>query len=374
MDISNGNFRAIGGSNNLMVTRKERREAARAKSRKRADKASAKRKADIKSGKFVRSVDKDTTATARQIGRELPKETIPTKPKEEIKREEKPTIDLTPEVGRQPSGEILLNQPQAPPTTAEKALGVTLAVGAGVGIGAGLFFGGAAIAGKIAAARASAIVGKAVVQKGAGQVFGTASHFATNTKSLGLTKSLLLKAGLSIRALVAIGGALTTYPFALFEIAEASDKIGIAMFRAATVGDEEEVLRLVEIQNEMLDLSVWEKIILLIPIANVAKGVLDNINAALVSADSFRKQALEEIRKSESGEESEFQKSRRESDEAAFERKREFGEEETKRFEDIDKERQEAKERETRILQEVFRLRRAGKFDEADELELTIFE
>ena len=117
--------------------------------------------------------------------------------------------------------------------------------------------------------------------------------------------------------------------------------------------------------------------------------------ASDVSVKEAKKLRDEQIELSETGE-TEFERSRRESDEASFERKREFREEETQRFEDIDKERTQAreeqaeaeserfaqideerkvaKERETRILQEVFRLRRAGKFDEADELELTIFE
>ena len=211
--------------------------------------------------------------------------------------------------------------------------------------------------------------------------FGGANAFKANPKSIGLTKSLVVKAGISLGAASLVVGAVGSYPFARFEMAEATDKLGIAMFQASKNGDEEEVIRLSNLLDEMLDTNAWEKIIALIPYANVYQAASKNIQQAIVSANSFKEQAEKELAKKETERirleeqgESDFSKERRESDEAAFERKREFGEEESERFEGIDEERQAAKERETRILQEVFRLRRAGKFDEADELELTIFQ
>ena len=61
-----------------------------------------------------------------------------------------------------------------------------------------------------------------------------ATRFATNTKSIGLTKSLLVKAGLAVGVAGMVGTVVGTYPFAEFEFAEATDKIGIATFIACT--------------------------------------------------------------------------------------------------------------------------------------------
>ena len=173
-----------------------------------------------------------------------------------------------------------------------------------------------------------------------------ASNFIANTKSVALTKSLLLKYGMNPKVLLAVGGAIGTYPFAYFELAEASDKIGIAMFQAAQNGDEEEVLRLVEIQNDMLDMDVWEKVLMAIPVANILNGVANNIGAAIVSAKSFREAALKEIERSQTGGETEFAQERRESDEASTQRKLE----------------------EQNLDSQYFQLIRDKKYDEAEEL------
>ena len=404
MDISHGNSGTSGGSNNLMVHKKKPKNAGELGVKRRSGLFRAKDLpqdiqnrflVNVKTGALTaREKEKDLSktgreraeagkeTTARQVGREEPIT------KEQPK--ERDVINLTPKKGLQAPNEEgvidLTGQGQREKTLAEK-LGPIGIVGAGAAIGAGLFFGGTAIAGKVAAGKTAQIIGQKAIEKG-GQAFGTAAHFATNTKSLGLTKSLLSKAGMSTRALIAIGAAVGSYPFALFQLAEASDKIGIAMFQAAKNGDEEEVLRLVEVQEEMLDLSVWEKIVLAIPVANVAQSVIKNIKAALESADSFRGQALKEIEKR--GEESDFARQRRESDEAAFERKREFGEEESQRFEDIreegetrkeeedtaeserfadiEEENRQAKLREQELDSQYFRLIREKKFDEAEEL------
>ncbi len=200
------------------------------------------------------------------------------------------------------------------------------------------------------------IVGKALHQspKGLKKVLsvnkGVAARFATNTKTTAGTASVLQKAGMSNRAALGLAAVATTYPFAIFEVAEATDKIGIAMNQAANAGDVEEVQRLGEELDEMLDLSVWEKIIGLIPFANVAGAAAINIKAAITSKNSQVQTALkkqekreeEEARLAETGE-TKFETSRRESDEASFERKREFSEEQSEKFEKIDKERAEAK-------------------------------
>ncbi len=135
-------------------------------------------------------------------------------------------------------------------------------------------------------------VGKPAIPKNINKLFHavrpTASRFAVNSKTQGLTTSLLAKKGMSLRAasIVVAGG--STYPFARFELAEATDKIGIAIFTASQAGDNEEVDRLVEVMNEMLDFSVWENIISGIPLLNVAQSVTKNLEAAVISAKSIQ--------------------------------------------------------------------------------------
>jgi len=80
-----------------------------------------------------------------------------------------------------------------------------------------------------------------------------ATRFATNTKSTKLTGAFLGKAA---GAIAIIG----TYPFAKFELAESMDKIGIAMFSAMQAEDWDTVAELAQIQQEMSDPSMTDKI------------------------------------------------------------------------------------------------------------------
>ncbi len=139
-----------------------------------------------------------------------------------------------------------------------------------------------------------AIVGKPA-NTGVTKLFSAASRFATNKKSAGLTSSMLRKAGMTIGGLAVAGTLIGTYPFAEFELAEATDKIGIAIFRASSAGDEEEVVRLVQQMDEMLDENVWEQVVNKIPFANVMQSVRKNIAAAQVSAESIRNTVGKEI-------------------------------------------------------------------------------
>lgn len=135
-------------------------------------------------------------------------------------------------------------------------------------------------------------VGRPSVPKNIGKLFHavrpTASRFAVNAKTQGLTTSMFAKAGMSIRAATLVVAAGSTYPFARFELAEATDKIGIAIFTASQAGDTEEVDRLVGVMNEMLDFSVWENIIAKIPVANIHQSVTKNLEAAVISAKSIQ--------------------------------------------------------------------------------------
>ena len=265
---------------------------------------------------------------------------------------------LTKDLPREAPAPIQLNQPQEErkePTAAGFATAAAIGAGAGLALTFAAPTTIAAATARIAlgfgakrgAIKAAETVGRTSFQttlKGERAVI--VRRFATNQKSRGLTNSLLKKAGLSTRALIAIGASISTYPFAIFEIAESTDKVGIAMFTAAQAGDEEEVIRLSEILDEMLDLNVWEKIIFAIPFANVAGAAFKNIKAAIVGAKSMKNRAEKELLRKQEGGESEFAQERREGDEAATQRR--------------------LKEQE--LDSQYFALIREKRFDEAEEL------
>jgi len=246
-------------------------------------------------------------------------------------------------------------------TTGEK---VRLGVGGAALLGAAVM-GGAAIA---TAGATAATVGSTTVQTTLSGGVIKAAPFVTNAKTIGLTKSLLTKLGMTTAVAAMVGTVVGTYPFAHFELAEASDKIGIAMFRAAQEGDEERVIELNNYLEEMLDMNVWEKVLSIIPFANVYQSVSKNIAAARESANHYKEMAQEEIQKKTSGEETEFQRERRESDEMARERELAEREEDTAHFEEQAKKKKEEDLEEMRWKAEYYALIREGKFEEADEL------
>lgn len=192
------------------------------------------------------------------------------------------------------------------------------------------------------------IVGKAPVAKtGVGKLFKAGANFATNTKSRALTTSMITKAGMSVGAAALVATAVGTYPFANFELAEATDKIGIAIFKAADAGDLEEVERLTEYLNEMTNPSVWDSIVNKIPFANVLNNVKKNIAAAQVSAESIRNSTQKKVEAAQAkAEEPTFEEQRIASEESARERELERREEDVEFFENIRKENEEIRKKE----------------------------
>jgi len=147
-----------------------------------------------------------------------------------------------------------------------------------------------------------------------------ALKYAVNPKSQAATISVLRKNGFSLGAagIIAVAG---TYPFATFEIAEATDKLGMAMMKAAEVGDTEAVAELTEYLNEITDPGLWGKVISLIPFANVQRAVMKNITAARMSSEVMNEEADRNARIANGEEESPFMAERRMADEAAQIRK-----------------------------------------------------
>ncbi len=209
------------------------------------------------------------------------------------------------------------------------------------------------------------------------------ARYAVNPKSTALTTSMLTKAGMAVGVAAFTATAVGTYPFAHFELAEATDKIGIAIFKAADAGDVEEVARLQEYLIEMVNPSVWGSIVNKIPFANVFNNVKKNVAAALVSAESILQSTekklvaaeeerikFEKIAKEKEERDiqikADIEESRRISEET-FQRRQEEIEEgveardiaETEKFAKIEEERKERERLET-LFFEAIRKRNAG--------------
>ena len=341
-------------------------------------------------------------------------------------------FDKTPTGEKDEQGRIVLNQPEEKDEarkTAEGVLKTTLAVGTGVAVGAAAFLGGAAFLGnaaksiKVSSAtmgsirtslQNKAIVGK-LVEMGKGARGVTAARFGTNVKSVALTKSLISKIG-GASALIAIIG---SYPFAGFIKEESLQTLSFGVLSAKNSGNLEGEQEAIDEVNKILDPAAWEKLIAAVPFANVVKQLVSFYKAA-ATKNALDQESLDKRREAaqleEDTGETPFQAERRLSDEQARERELGYREEDEKYFEDkreeakqrteeersesedyykkageerkateelekqteseyyenIATEKKAGEDRERQIMQEVWRLRREGKYSEADELELTI--
>lgn len=346
--------------------------------------------------------DKEGKRTFADTGEKYKKEDLYKKKK---KKKEEPVNVTTPkqqEINRQALEEkptIELEAPEREPINKAVLAGVVgagavagVAIGASLPVTAPIVISTATMATIRTAITNRAIVGKVVemgIKAGARVTpknIPIVARYATNIKSTALTKSWLTKIG-GTATLVAIIG---SYPFAGFIKEEALQTLGFGVNSAMNAGDLEGAQRAIDETNDILNPAVWEKIIATIPFANVVKELKDFYKAAATKNELAQK-SLDIKREEQAGErETEFARERRLSDEAAFERKREFGEEESQRFEDIrieseerqKKEQEEESQRyaqieeeskarsleEMRWKSEYYALIRDGKFEEADEL------
>lgn len=250
-----------------------------------------------------------------------------------------------------------------------------------------------------------------------GKFVAISSRFATNKKSIALTKTFLQKAGFTNSAALNLLGIVGSYPFAGFIKEEALQQLTFSAERALAAGDIEGAERAAEEALEQVDFQAWEKVIFAIPYANVVKEVLDFLKGSVIAIDNllrriakmrgeieFEGQSVgEEIAARDLEQEEKFAKISEEREARDIEEEEKFAglseerearekretkkfkdietarvqreEEETAKFAKIEEERIEREEEEKRIalvMQEVWRLRRAGQFDEADELERTV--
>ena len=151
------------------------------------------------------------------------------------------------------------------------------------------------------------------------------------------------------------------------------------METAKTEEDWEVVDQYRQMAEEIADTSIWEEIVLWSPFAalvgifNKIRGMAKGVEIMKETGVAIREEQMRE--KAQGG--TDWEVAQRERDAAKEERDKEFKQSE--------KERGEAEEREARIKQEVWRLRRIAqglknkeerdkKYDEADALELTIYE
>ena len=101
--------------------------------------------------------------------------------------------------------------------------------------------------------------------------------FATNSKTITLTTSWLARLAKNPAAYLAIIG---TYPFANFIKEEALQTLSFATNTATKNNDPEGLAIAIAQQEEILDVTVWEKIIAAIPFANIVKQLKDFFLAA----------------------------------------------------------------------------------------------
>lgn len=253
-------------------------------------------------------------------------------------------------------------------STSAVVLGGTLAALTGVGAATGAIGAGAAAAGVggAAARGGSAVITRTAFQgakstftqrafqvgkpaaSGVDKVFsGTrqvASRFASNTKSGALTKGFMVKFGLTLGAASIAKDIIGTYPFAGFLKEEAVQTVGFPISKAIEAGNFEDAQRLLDFSNELVNSGMESKI----PYLNVQKSLNKYFEAqseANIVWQNLITSAGEENEKLAAGED----------DFSVRQREREI----------------ESKKRDIRES-EVFRLRREGKFDEADELEAEI--
>lgn len=271
-------------------------------------------------------------------------------------------------------------------TTGEKVrLGIGSAALLGAaGLGAGL--GGGAFAAKTAilsvasrigllkmAGKASTLTrGKLVTVP---RVAPNVIKYVTNPKTVGLSKSLIAKVGGS----AVLVGIIGSYPFAGFIKEESLQTLSFAVKSARDSGNLEDEQMAIDEVNEILNPAVWSSLLGIIPYANVVNQLIDFYKAA-ATKNEIDQNSLDKRRAEAEGQETDFQRERRVSDEQARERELAEREEDKEYYAGIEKEKEEKEtakkeedERVALIEQQVWRLRREGKFDEADELELTKF-
>lgn len=279
------------------------------------------------------------------------------------------------------------------------------------GLNRGLALGGIAAAGTAAissfatraaiqsgfAQQAKAIPGKIITYTGRNAA--VAGRYASNAKTSGLTKTILQKAGFTNNAAINLATIVGSYPFAGFIKEEAIQQLTFSAERSLAAGDIEGAEKAVEEAAEQVDYQPWEKVLLAIPYANISKEVVDFLSGAVIAIDNLMRRISkkrgkiefegqstgEEIAQRDLEQEEKFDKVSEERETRDIEEEKKFArlseervereEEETEKYTKIEEDRVARDEEDKRValvMQDVWRLRREGKFEEADELERSV--
>ncbi len=116
-----------------------------------------------------------------------------------------------------------------------------------------------------------------------------ASQYATNTASVATTMSALSKIGLGVAAAGLFVATVGTYPFAGFIEEEALQTLSFAVLAATKNGDFEGAEEAFALQEEILNPTTWDKLMRLIPFANVQAELNDFKKAALAKLEIDKK-------------------------------------------------------------------------------------
>ena len=187
-------------------------------------------------------------------------------------------------------------------------------------------------------------VGRPSIPKNINKIFHAvrpeATRFAKNTKSLGLTQKMIAWAKSPVGITTIVG----SYPFAGFIKEEALQTIGLGFFSAEKINDIEGMELAIKAQEDILDVTSWERLVSLVPYANTAKQLKDFFKAAIIKLE-ISKRVLDNAKEEQAAGETDFQRERRESDEAARERTLQFRAEDEEYYNEIEAERLEDKEK-----------------------------
>lgn len=158
----------------------------------------------------------------------------------------------------------------------------TLAVLTGVGLVTGAFGLGTT------AATTSTIGGTVMYRTTTGAITGVTSQIATNSATAATTTSLLSKMGTTTAVAGTIMAVIGTYPFAGFIKEESLQTLSMAANSAMMKKDWDNADKALAAQEEILNPSVWDKIINAVPFVNVVTQLKDFYKSAKLKTEIDR--------------------------------------------------------------------------------------
>jgi hypothetical protein len=177
----------------------------------------------------------------------------------------------------------------------------------------------------------------------------SATRFASNSKTKRLGSSVLAKSGFSGKAIIGIGAAFGTIPWAVHNRGDAIESLTFGMDRAVEQGDLEGYKEQLAAFQEMTSPGLWANMELLVPGLNVVLSTIDKARASKLSVESLTRD-MERIQK---GEPSQFQKDQLET---AGEKNRLFEESQARQREAFAESREGEREKDLELAKEKSRI------------------